>query len=484
MKFAVTHMLKPGRLKTAMATVHWMVLASVYSFFLVKATFQFSRPADLLAFHLPRALQYFGLTTYQFGEWAERQAAGFPGLPNFIQGFLVALTGQINSVNTINLIGFGAAVLGILFLFRRTFPMRWFLTYCLAIPLFYYHITIGFIDLFASSMVLLAFAGLHSLNINQKPFWSAIFVILGCTLAMFSKMTVWPAAVTIAAFALSALFLHWHSPHLKKIQIILLTALLIAGVSYFPLRNLVLFGNPTHPIELKLYMKTLPAVAVVSQVEEVNIPSSLVTKSQSLEFFYSIMEMNRGSNIPLSWAAFQEHGRPFERDNMGGFFFLTMIVLFSMVLVYYVSYPINGLTFSAFVTCVGVAANLPHSSVLRYCLYLPLMGFFLLCAYSSVQTKPVRRITHFGFILCIAFVVPYLGDTFWMIDLRPHSSFAPTAAQNFWQDHEKSTFDDFLIIQGAYPSTIYWSGPDFNRWKIREELDNRYVNTIREVIEK
>lgn len=474
----------PPKLKKSFAVLHWAALGYMYGFLLVKATLQFSRPADVLAFHLPRALRYFGLTTYEYGSWAMRQADGMPPLPNMIQGFMICITGQVNAVNAVNAVGFAAAMGGIYWLYGKKFPYRWFLTFCLSVPLFLYHMTIGFIDLFSACMVLLAFVGLHGMNTNHKPFSSGFVLVFGCTLAMLSKMTVWPATYAIAAFGIVALSKDWGTVHMKKRQILMLGTLLVLGVAYFPLRNFIAFGNPTYPIELKPYMKTLPAVAVVSQTEEVNIPSSLTTKNQALEFGYSLLEMNRVSNIPLSWPAFQEHGRPFERDQMGGFFFLTVVVMGLTLFLVYSTHPTSTLSFGAYATCLVIVANMPHSSVLRYFLFLPLIGLYLLCAHLPVLKKPLRHLIQGGLLACVLFVLPNLGEKFWTLDLRHYTSFAPTAARVFWTDNEGKTFDGQLVIEGAYPSTIYWAGPDFRTWNVREELDNRYVNTIRPAVPK
>lgn len=397
-----------------------------------------------------------------------------------IQGSLIWLSNHYNAVNTVNIVGFSSAIGGIFLIHGKTFPYRWFLTFCLAVPLFYYHITVGFIDLFASSMVLLAFAGLHGVATHKRPAISATILTIGCTCAMFSKMTVWPAACITAFFGIFALAKAYKARSLPGLAAVFFGMALIAGTSFYPLRNQLLFGNPTHPLELNVYMKTLPAVAVITEVEELNIPSSLVTKSQAMSFVYSLLEMNRGHSVtPFEWSAFRNHGRFFERDQMGGFFFLTVIVLFSTLFMIYLTVPTNELGIGAFATCLIITANLPHSSVLRYFLYIPLIAIFLICIHLHAARPPLKRLIVGGLLLCAAFVIPNLGNTFWIIDPRPHDAFAPAAARTFWQENENQTFDGYLTIRGAYPSTIYWAGPNFNRWKVQEELDNRYINTLR-----
>jgi len=483
-KLLASNAKKIDRTHVILIYVHWAVLAYFYGFFIAKATLEFGHPADLLAFFLPRALRYFGLTTYEYGEWAVKQADGFPGLPTYLQGLFVWITGQFNAVNTINLFGFGSAVAVIHFLYGKIFSVRWFLTYCLAVPLFYFHITLGFIDLFAGSMILMAFAGLHSLAINNKPTFGVITMIAGCTLAMLSKMTVWPAAIIIAAFGLAAIRNRHASFSFGLTKSLLFAFLLVIGISFFPLRNYVLFRNPTYPLELRPYMKTLPAVAIVSEVEELNIPLSLRTKNQPLSFVYSAFELNRGNaSVPLNWSSYANHGRPFERDQMGGFFALTVVVLFISLLYIAFVYPVSPLSLWAYVLLVVVTANLPHSAVLRYFFYVPLIGFFYLSIYHHLLPKHVRIVLCSAFLICIAYVFPNLGSQFWQIDLSSAPSFAPAAARAFWKDNDNQTFDATLIVQGGYPSTIYWSGPDFNTWNIREELETRFVVPVRRIDE-
>lgn len=471
-------------LPKALRYVHWGILLYFYGFFVAKATLEFGHPADVLAFYLPRALRYFGLTTYEYGAWAMKQAVGYPGLPSFIQGLMIWITGQFNAVNTINLIGFGIAVATIHLLYGKIFSARWFLTYCLAVPLFYYHITLGFIDLFASSMVLIAFAGLHSMNVNNKVRISAFVMILGCALAMLSKMTVWPAAMIIAGFGMVSIIKLRSARSLHLSTTILLATFLLLGIAFFPLRNFILFQNPTYPVELKPYMKTLPAVAVVSEIEELNIPLSLRTKNQAMSFLYSAFEMNRGNaSVPLDWSSFARHGRPFERDQMGGFFSLTVAVLFVSLLYVSFVFPVSSLTLGTFLLIAVVCANMPHSAVLRYSLYLPLIGFFLLSIYHHLLPRHVKIIMGTAFAICILFVFPNLGNQFWQIDLSSAPNFAPAAARAFWKDSNEQPIGAPLTVQGGYPSTIYWAGPDFKTWNIREELETRFVIPVRRIDE-
>lgn len=465
-------------------TLHWVFLAGVYAFLALKSFLQFSRLPDLLAFHLPRGLSYFDLTTYQYGAWAVEQAKGYPPLPNFLQGLLVWLTGQMSVANAVNVLGFAFACAWLYFLFPKKSAVRFFLTFCLGLPIFYYHLSIGFIDLFTASMILLGFAGLHNLILRFKPGLSALAMLTGFTLAMFSSMTAWPIVGMLSVCGLFFLWKTFHSRKLKWYQAGTVGLLMIVGIAFYPVRNFLVFGNPTYPVEVRLVVNLFPEFTVISPVEQPNFPRFMEKQGNILRFFASLFELNRfDSYTPYSWTSFEKHGTIFHRDNPGGFFLFTMLLMAMGLFWGYAKSIFPNATIGILLWTTFFISTLPNYSVMRYVLYIPLVSFFLISYYLPSFEPRVRRLLLTGFAICIPIVMSNLGNTFWQIDSRPPEAFASNAAQAFWKDKMRNPDDAAVHISGAYPNTIFWSGPDFNTYKIVEDLtmEDRFKNTLIEV---
>ena len=460
--------------------LHWVLLAVVYGFLVAKAFLQFSHPADYLAYYLPQALMDVHMTTYQYGQWAVDMSQGFPGLPILIQGILIRLTHMVSAGNAVNAVGFGVAILCIGILYGRSFPLRWFLTFCLTFPLFFYHLTIGFIDLFAASMLLLGFAGIHGLATKRRPLLSAIIMIAGLSLAMLSKMTAWPPAVIFGCYGL---YLVAQNVELKLWSWktgTLLSVTLVIGVAFFPIRNTVLFHNPTYPVQLKVIQRTLPTVSILSSHENPQIPLAVSQSPYTAQFLYSLFEINRWNpKLPFSWTSFENHGRWFEQDPAGGLFIVSVIVTVLCLGIGLLLKLIEKQSAILFLVTVGIVSCLPQYVVMRYSLFVPLIAVFLVCTALPRLIFPVRLGESLAFLACAFYVALNLGTGFWVIDLSAPQTFAPNVARKFWNDYRNDAgYTGYLIVNGSYPSTIYWAGPDFNTYKITENLQDRYQETL------
>ncbi len=457
--------------------MHWLFLVIIYSYFASKAFLQFSLNGDMLAFHLPRALSYFDLTSYKFGLWAEGMDAGYPTLPNVVQGFLVSITGRLSAANAVNFIGFAWAVGWICVLYGKKFSLRWFLSFCLIFPLFYFHITIGFIDLFTASMILLGFAGLYGVITGHKIHLSAFLMIVGLTLAMFSKMTAWPV---VAVLSIAGFYQLWRAVSLKRLHAgrsFLCCVFLIAGSSYFPLRNYLLFNNPTYPVELKTVMYTFPTAQVVSRMEQPNFPPYMKKKSNQSQFISSLLESNRTYKpMPFDLRNYQNHGRLNERDTPGGLNAISVCAILLVLLAGFSMGWIDKTSLTIAAACAVVVAVLPHYAILRYVLFLPLVSAFLICVSFDKIPLRFRIMIQVGVVILVGSLLPQFDTTFWTIDSRAPESFASNAARTFWGDQQINQGGPQILTKGAYPATIFWSGPTFSEYAIREDLENNLID--------
>lgn len=127
--------------------IHCLLICTVYLLLFGKALFEFSTDYDFLDYHLPGALSRFGLTSL-IPHW-QTQAIydGFPPLANTMQGFLALICGRISAANSLNSVGLLLCLCGLKVLFGKKLSLRWFLTFCLSIPLVVRHLYSGYIDL-------------------------------------------------------------------------------------------------------------------------------------------------------------------------------------------------------------------------------------------------------------------------------------------------------------------------------------------------
>jgi len=330
-------------------------------------------------------------------------------------------------------------------------------------------------------MILLGFAGMYGLTTRHKPLASAILMVLGLTAAMASKMTAW---VPVTVFALWGAYMLCERRSLigKPAQYVLL-ALLAAGVGFYPLKNYYLYGNATYPIHTKIVMFTLPNLEVTSPVEQPNFPPYMERMSNPMRFFSSLMEQNRTyRRIPYSWSVFENHGRTFERDQAGGFFWLSVSIILLLLIASYILNFINRNMLGVFCASVFLVSMMPYGAVLRYSLFIPLVALFLICA--SLGTIPQKVRLAFLALMTGAscFVAMQINRNFWTLDTRLAQDYVNMAARSFWAAREKEPTTAPLTIEGTYPATIYWSGPTFNQYPVREKLENNLKDVRIEVV--
>ena len=150
------------------AIIQSLALGAVYTFFAIKAVLEFRVDWDFLSYHLPDALARFGLTTYLPESQLRELNQAFPPLPHLVQGFLVYLTGRISAAQGLPVLGFALLLVGFLLLFNNDFSFRWFLTTCLALPLFQYHFVSGYVDLFQASLLVLGIASFLKCEVELR----------------------------------------------------------------------------------------------------------------------------------------------------------------------------------------------------------------------------------------------------------------------------------------------------------------------------
>ncbi len=451
--------------------VHTLVLFAIYSFLSVKAFGEFRVDWDYLTYHLPDALARFGLTTYLPERELEEINQAWPPLPHLVQGALVYISGAVVASKGASAIAFLSLLMALSYLFRENFSWRWFLTACLAVPLFSFHFISGYVDLFSASCLAIMIASYLRLEegVSEGRFEKRVYLlfVLGAALSMLTKLQAWPTTAFFAGYIAVRFIFYVKRSLVSKTQCVLYLFCLFALVGAWPMRNLSLYRNPTYPVEFP-FLSAIFSNYKQKATSTENIPFYLREKKIPLRFVHSVFELNRFyTNEEYLWthdqAALLVPNSPHHR--MGGWFVLTVGLLVSIALLsfYWRFLPIwVGLIFLGSVMLISI---LPQSHDLRYWLFVPLSLAIFFGRSLPKFSKKFRFVMKLGIFVSAAYVL-------WKIDLfyfdsRPPRAFAPVQAVSFWEEQKGKPQTTLIEICGKMPHTIFWSGPTFNEYLVR-----------------
>lgn len=455
--------------------LHCLVLLAVYGFLTLRAFLVFQPDWDFLCYHLPAALGYYGLTSYTPSPYYQKVILGFPPLAERVEGLLVLLSGRVSAANSANAVAFFVLIAGLRALFRSSFPLRWFLTSALMIPLVWIHYTSGYVDLWNGCSITLAFFALLKIEGDAKQ-WSwpnLLLLALATAMAVFAKFQAWPICGLITGYAFCRVVYFVSTNQLPAGKCALFITLLGAIMFYWPLRNFIRFRNPTYPVVVPvlsgLFQNGYP---LHDGILRENMPRYLWGRSPALRFVHSALELNRWkTSEPMTWtidqaSSVRQSDSPHWR--MGGWFLVSVVVLVSLFGFGMVVHAFNRRIALLFLSSILVVAFLPLSHDLRYWLYIPLsLGVFACLTFPKLQARHRRLpyIARFAILIC-ALYVGMRSAPIRAFDTRNPSEFAPTEARQFWASVTPSDRLRHFRICGKAPDTIFWAGNNFNALRI------------------
>jgi hypothetical protein len=455
--------------------VLWTALAYTYGHLLFSAFFRYGISFDFLAYHLPGALQLVGLTTFEPGPKMSLVLAGFPPLAHFTQGALVWLTGLMAGATAHSALLFVLACLILKRQFGKQFSLQWFLVSCLAVPLFIMHFALGYIDLFTGIMLMLTFIGLElvaAAKTTEEFNKACIFYGLAGAGAMLCKLQAWPIVFFTTIFFFGNVVLRVRREQLGVARALAVLAVTAAALAIWPTRNLIYFSNPTYPFSAP-FMKSAFAEAPVPIDEaglQLQLPEALWEKPLGYRFIFSLLELNRlkAPGYKLSYDLNAEGGHHNIHHRMGGFFPVTVICLLLITLAAYRRRMITTTALAAFGTTVLFLMNfLPANHELRYWFFIPLTLAFWTSRYLAQSPhNALSRITQVALIATAGYfclTIPHVYD--WSKPSKV-TDWSHPAAQSFWQTAKA---DETNFVCGAIPYAIYWAGPTFNEYPVKDQ---------------
>ena len=455
---------------SGVAVLHYAVIAVVYGFFALKALLEFNPQWDFLAYHLPHALALFGRTTYEPEPFLQRMNAAWPPLAHLVQGTLVLLTGRISAANSVNAVLF-FIVVGLLWRELGDYiSWRWFLTALLAVPLFLFHFVSGYIDLFANLWIFLAWGSLVALELSpdlktQKR--ALVLLVVGIFGAVFSKLQMWPLAAIIVIYCAVRLYFMRLEKKLSPKAALLTLGVLLVTSSFWPIRNVFIYKNPTYPVRFPVAGSLFPNFTRTESSER-DLPEYLHGRATPITFAHSVLELGRfkteeSFRFWLDQSVASGAKSPLHR--MGGWFVGTVLLFIAAWALCVWGKMLPGGPTVLFGALVVATAFIPQSHELRYWFYNPLISAVAFGRVMKVVPKQLALLLAALLSMSAVYVIVVTDQLH--LDTRQAAEYAPPDAVSFWEAQRNGVAPGPFEVCGKMPNTIFWAGPTFNEFPVR-----------------
>jgi hypothetical protein len=452
--------------------IHTIVLILIYAVIGFKSFLQFSNKYDFLNYHFPFVLRYLGHYNIEYlYPLHESFWKGNPMLAVWTQALMIRLTGLYSAASGLGFLGLALVVCCLRWLFGSRFQLSWFLTGCLAIPLVALNFGTGYDDLWMSAWVTLAFGALLKLTIDEVELKTVVCFLIGESGGCFSKILAWPPATL---FAIAFIIVLWRKSSELSAPIKIFVSLLISLIIFsWPVRNWVLFHNPTYPHAFPFIDSLFPKPSYnIVQAADKNFgfSNTLTSNHNGVNFLVSVFELTRlwAKGRPLYWS--HEQWSPGIHQRQGGWNWLTMLLMFSFLLYSIRRNWIPKATLITFLAMVLVVANLPGSWNLRYWMYLPLCGLLLLTTLPRPSPHSMNCFLWFKGGLLVSALYVLLQTVVLRGPYGPISpkDVASLEVQTFWSEHTPNDWKHLYLIK-LRPDAIFWTGPTFSQYYIVAE---------------
>jgi hypothetical protein len=431
----------------------------------VSALVSFPAPWDFLSYHLPSALQKFDLTTFHPNYRLTEVIKGFPPAAHYVQGFLVWITGSSRFAVLIGFISL-AIILAALWLETRSVPkIIWATALFLCVPLLSLHLMCPYVDLWTGAWVGVAIYFLFMAFQKGLSLRRVFLITMAVLVAGLSKMQSWPIlGVALTYFSIVWIVTGFRSQKIEMKTVrnfIFLLVLSGSALLAWPLRNYFIYSNPTYPwsVGAKSTAQNEFSVGVGAASIDDQAPAYLQDQPPVIKYLASVFEIGRIWEPYVSYNFdMWKGGKDFVHQRMGGWGVWT-VLLFIFLLISQARAKRSFLPISlGFLTIFFAIGFISQGHELRYWLGLPI-GVILCLVDSSEKMFPERRwMFYVAFVLTL---IPVVGRI--KLRFRTIEDMAPTEAQLFWKSADR---DQTYIIQDKLPNEIFWSGPDFNTFKV------------------
>jgi hypothetical protein len=442
----------------------------VLLYLLVKGFFEFPIAWDFLAYHLPFALLHYDLTTYSPPDYLMDIFNAFPPLPHLLQGFLIKLTGSFNSASALNAISLIGMIL-LLKLLNSGVRLSFFAWLLLSIPLVVIHMTSGYIDLFVGVSVTILFAATREIAMGKFCTKNMLIFGLALCVAMFSKYQTWPFCFLCSFFILLKFSVTGNDKsRFVSFQFASCVSVILCILLYWPIRNFLIFNNPTYPIQPPVlsYFYEFSGLSLEKGMRIQQIPQRLWDVSNVRLFWESVLETSRFFAPGFKYSVDQggyDGGAASPHFRMGGWSPLFIFLSFGWLLTSGRNLSEMFWSFAPLICGLLFLFFVPQSHELRYWLFLPMTLAYFCCLDLERRTPRSLKVFSILTLLCVAWNIFQVRDEF-RLNVSSAADFAPSDALNA----SSATPDAATVtcVVGKLPYTIFWAGKDFNTFRVKD----------------
>lgn len=420
---------------------------------------------DHWRYHLPYAAHLAGITKFDITQnsYFRDVLIGFPPLAHIMMAGLLKL-GRLTFSQLVNAVGFLAAIVAIWVLFRQRLNWAIFLGLAVSVPMLLLLISGGSIDLWTGAWLLVAFAALVA-NIEVTSQNASLIFLIGIVGATLSKMQAWPPACVLIAMNAGLMWLKARSGEISLRQAIIWIILPAALAAVWPLRNLLLFGNPMHPWAVLGFGTDVYAQLSARVANDVAEP--LQQYPRPVLFAISAIEATRwwGDTDPFRFA--HSGGVDGIHWRMGGWGYLTVLTMLIGLVTCVIAVPRSRRAILAFAALVFVVSITPQAHELRYWIFLPISAALLCALY--VPMAGIRAIfttlaaVPFLFMSSIQTVSSYTG--LWELDVPADSiPVLPQQVLEYWEAGGRG--NNPLCSTGQLKYQVFLSGPTLKEFDV------------------
>jgi hypothetical protein len=336
--------------------------------------YKFNGGFDALAYHLPFAALRTGILRpdqFTLPPLLADRLAGFPPLADWVQGGLWLAVGRAEAAALIAPL----AVLGFALYGRLAFglPLLWSILIFIAVPILHTALDGMYVDLWTNAAFAVhLLAAYRAVTVPRRAAWHALGSMLALSIAVWSK----PQFTVVGAlsFVLLAGLLVRRGPDWRALAV---CVLLLPLAFFWPLRDLLRFGNPVYPIAIHLGPLDLPG----TQSNAWDGPAGLRRAPDAVRYLLSQLDLDAVNARPGGYTldqGLQPAGSPGYR--MGGSLAVLLLASVSVLAIGLrratAAAADAAVAGGAFLLLVAIVATLPGAHELRYFSFVEILAVF------------------------------------------------------------------------------------------------------------
>ena len=440
----------------------------------VRAMLRLEQSWDGIMYHIPFAARRGGIPVpYEMSERLRDIYAGFPPLPEFIQGVLWRVTGSVNATGVVNYL---ALALFIWFCHRKTGGRFGIVTIVsLTAPLVLIHATTSYVDLFSNAFLAIGASSLVAMYLFDRFDDRSLLVwgMAGLAGAAWSKIMIVPVVAVLLIFFLIIYGVRRAEPKYRRQFLIVVTAMFVASAPY--VKNLAVYHNPFWPVRVPVVGQFFPYSEDVRDRAQRERPPPLADYSQFRLFFHSLLEINHPTHYAYRQRWIIDQGRAWIANRMGGFWnvaVVTAVIALGLLGILWNRRKGLVLLGSAGVLICFVAL-LPQSNELRYYQFLPLTWAATIAMLLSRvrRTYPAVALMVLSVLLAEFVYVSRVNRFYYKIERIGYQDLANIwGVSPWWGMLDRSKV---YCAVGFIPATVMLTGPTMSEFHIIEGTNPR-----------